>query len=146
MKLLLSAPGACGTRLLLAARGCGLDAMLFDHSVSRDPTLELPELARIHRPGQVLFVHPEREDPWTVELVRRGGAKVMLWCAPVAASAPAVFQARRQWIGRAADRIAVTERWLCGSFQDRSGRPAVYVQEREDVGQSLRELMSHLEE
>lgn len=146
MKLLLAAPGACGAGLLRAARGYGLDVVLFDHAVSRDPTLELPELARIHRPDQVLLVHPEREDPWTVELVRCGGAKVLLWCAPVAADSPGVLQARRQWLGRAADKIAVTERWLCGTFQDRSGRPAVHVQEHEGMGGTLRELLSHLEE
>ncbi len=131
MRLLLAAPCAAprfeGQQLLAAARALGLEAELFDHPVSRDPTLELPESARRVRPDAIVIVAPEREDPATIDLLRRGGARVGLWIPSAAAGAPSWLAARRAWCARAADAVAVTDAALAARFVDRRGRGALLL-------------------
>jgi len=150
MKLLISAPcgqpDRLGPRLQEAAHSVGIDVLLFDHPASRDPTLELPEVARRHRTSRVVLLAPEREDPATIELVRRAGNRILLWCPPVLDQAPSFLEARRRWISRAADRVAVTEEWMCPRYVDRAGRPAVHQPLLADLGTCLDGLLSNLEE
>ncbi|MBI4878486.1 MAG: hypothetical protein HY812_02340 [Planctomycetes bacterium] len=131
MKVLLAAPCAAprfeGPQLLAAARSLGLSADLFDHPVSRDPALELPGVPRRTRPDAVLIVAPEREEPATIDILRRAGARVALWIASAAEGAPPWLAARRAWCARAADAVAVTDAALAEGLLDRCGRRALHL-------------------
>ncbi len=128
MKLLLSAPFHAprfeGTQIAAAARRMGVEVVEFAHPESRDPTLELPEAARRARPDFLLLVQPDREDPATLDLVRRFGATVLMWEAPLPPGAPAFKRARRAWLARAADAAFATHSALAATRFDRLGRPA----------------------
>ncbi len=127
MRTLISAPCASprfeGPQLLAAARAIGWDALLFDHPASRDPTIELPAWSASFRPRLVLLVQPAREEPSTLDLLRRFGARTVVWSAPVV-DEPDGVPVRTRWIARAADAVATTVPVAERRLVDRRDRPA----------------------
>lgn len=128
MALLIAAPaGPLGRGLLLAARGRGERAEWFDSAASRDPTLELPELAARLAPDRVVVVAPSREEPATLALLRCNGAAVAVWIPPLEVDAPRRMLSRQRWIAREADAVAVTDLSAAALFSDLHARPAIVV-------------------
>lgn len=140
MSWLISAPSGPprfeGGQLLAAARAIGLEAELFDHPTSRDPTLELPELVRRLRPEVLLLAEPAREEVETIRLAQEMGSRVVLWMAPLPPRAPGRLLARRRWLARQADLVAVADAGQLGLLLDRRQRSAVVV----PAGYQLSEL------
>lgn len=148
MKIVIAADTAAahlnGVDLLASAQRCDHDAVLFDHPASRDPTLELPTLVRAHGAEFVLVVSPTREDPATLDVLRRLGAKTVVWIdEPDAADRP-WMKARRRWIATAADRVWVTREHMRADFVDRRGRIADHAA-RPEIQESFDAQLRQLE-
>ena len=141
MRWLIAAPCAAprfeGPQLVAAARRRFDEAALFDSDASRDPTLELPTVARRYRPDVLLVVAPEREDPTTLGLVRDAGARVAVWLGRLSERAPPHLAGRRRWIARASDVVAATGPEVLADLEEAGVRGAIQLAggfDRETLG------------
>jgi hypothetical protein len=137
-RLLIAAPSRLGEVIANRARADGQLADWFHTPSSRDPTLELPHVARRLASTLVVIVDPDREEPATFELIRAAGATVVAWVTTEPARFPRrparLMLARQRWIVRAADAVAVTVSRRTDQFCDRSGRVAGVIAVPRDLG------------
>ncbi len=119
--------------LAAGAARCGFVGHWFDGPSSRDPTLELPAAAIRGGATCVVLVHPEREEPDTIEVLRERGIRVIAWALPFHRGVSRNMLSRQRWIVRAADVVAVTVPRRSELFHDRRGRPAFLVHAPRDT-------------
>jgi hypothetical protein len=126
-KVLIAASPRLGGALLAAARSAGLPAEWLDLDAARDPTLDIPEAVIATAATWVLLVDPRREEPATLDVVRGLGARSVVWLLSLDSSAARSTLARRRWVSRAADAVAVIAESRFPRVHDRFGRPAAVV-------------------
>lgn len=129
MRVLVAAPADkldAFTRATRDALGVRDDASsAFAHDRSRDPTLDLPHRVFEERPELVVVIDPRREDPSTIEALRRFGARVVIVFDAIDESAGRSVEARRRWIAHAADGVLGQEAFGASCAVDRHGRAAL---------------------
>lgn len=130
--ILIAAPAPHGRALLDAALAADPKSAWFYTPSSRDPTLELPDAVVRVGAAVVILVDPEREEPSTLDVIRQFGAKIVVWSIQDSSSfhrpAARIMLARRRWIARAADAVAVTVSRRVSLLRDRTGRPSIVVE------------------
>ncbi len=126
-RVLIAAGSPVGERLLDGFRANGVEAAWFFTPASRDPTLELPDVALAMGPERLIVVEPQREEPGTLDVIRAAGISTIVWLLRLEPHVPRNMLSRQRWIARAADAVAVTVPRRVPLFRDRRGRPASVV-------------------